>query len=215
MINYTVKPIKKEESYVWLLDKHYAHRIPPMAYVYGLYDNTSTLLGCCVFGYPCRKLQEYWGNILELVRLVVEEGCEKNTLSFFVAESLKMLPRPLTVVSYADDNVGHKGYIYQATNWIYTGLSSSEKKIFIEGKLIHRRSLNSVYGTSSVSELCKKYKIETEEQTGKHRYFMFLGTKKQKKELKDKLPYEVIKYPKGDNNRYDCGGKVAVQSLLF
>ena len=38
--------------------------------------------------------------------------------------SLNLLPKPQAIVSYADTSQGHHGYIYQATNWIYTGLSA-------------------------------------------------------------------------------------------
>lgn len=214
--DFTVQPIKKEECKPWLLDKHYAHRIPPIMYAYGLYDSNKQLQGCCIFGYPCRMLTEYWKNILELNRLVVNENLPRNVLSYLVSCSLKLLPSPNVIVSYADDNQGHHGYIYQATNWIYTGLSSSENKIFIEGNLVHRRTLNSVYKTSSVKDLQEKgYNIEVEEQVGKHRYFMFLGSKKQKKEMLSKLKYQILPYPKGDNTRYDASKEIITQGILF
>jgi hypothetical protein len=32
-----------------------------------------------------------------------------------------MLPKPTIVVSYADTAMGHIGYIYQASNFLFTG----------------------------------------------------------------------------------------------
>lgn len=37
---------------------------------------------------------------------------------------LKQYKDDLILVSYADSAQGHHGYIYQATNWIYTGISA-------------------------------------------------------------------------------------------
>ena len=41
-----------------------------------------------------------------------------------VGRSLRLLPKPSVVVSYADTAQGHVGYVYQAANFIYTGLSA-------------------------------------------------------------------------------------------
>ena len=95
MDGYTVMRIPKEQTYEWLLKKHYAKRIPPISVSFGLYDELMKLCGCCCFGYPCRKLMEYWGNIYELNRLVVKKGLKKNSLSYFVSQSLKLLSTPL------------------------------------------------------------------------------------------------------------------------
>jgi hypothetical protein len=160
-------------------------------------------------------MKQWNNNILELNRLCVNQ-IDKNQTSYFVGQCLKLLPSPLTIVSYADSNQKHCGYIYQATNWIYTGLSSSEKKVFVNGQLKHRRSLNSEFGTSSVEKLKKdRINIEIEEQEGKHRYFMFLGNKKEKVEMKKALKYKILPYPKGDNKNYDASYQPTIQEKMF
>jgi hypothetical protein len=130
---------------------------------------------------------------------------------------MKLLPKPMILVSYADANQSHHGYIYQATNWIYTGLSSKENKVFVNGKLQHRRTLNSMFGTSSISELngIDHVDVEIEEQAGKHRYFYFIGDRRQIKAIKKEFSYKVFEYPKGDNNRYDASYKPTIQKQLF
>lgn len=215
---YRVVSIRSDLTYEWLLRKHYAKRIPIIIYSLGLYDNENNLQGVCTFSYPCRMLMEsteYY--LLELTRLVINENLEKNLLSYFVTSCLNSLPKPIEIVSYADSNQGHHGYIYQATNWLYTGLSSKEKKVFVSGKLQHRRTLNSLYGTSSPEELSKKtgINIEVEEQDGKHRYFYFLGNKREVKQMKSKLKYPILPYPKGDNKRYDASYQTLQQPELF
>jgi len=212
---FRVISIKAELTHDWLVNKHYAKRIPIIIHSFGLYDSEN-LCGVCVFSYPCRMLMENSKYpILELTRLVINEQIDKNALSYFVSHSLNLLPKPLTVVSYADANQGHHGYIYQATNWAYTGLSSSENKIYVNGKLTHRRTLNARYGTSSVKELQNKTNVTVEEQGGKHRYFYFLGNKYERLSMKSSLKYPVLPYPKGDNKRYDASYKPLQQSELF
>ena len=63
----------------------------------------------------------------------MDEGLERNVLSFFVSSCLQMLPKPMVIVSFADTSMCHHGYIYQATNWIYTGLSAPFKDAMVRG----------------------------------------------------------------------------------
>lgn len=215
---YTVKSIDAFQCKEWLLYKHYAKRIPIIIYSFGLFDESNILNGVLTFSPPARMLaQSFKTETLELSRLVINERSERNCLSYFVSSVIKMLPKPMILVSYADANQSHCGYIYQATNWLYTGISSKEKKVFINGKLHHRRTLNSVFGTSSISELKEidNVNIEIEEQEGKHRYFYFIGNKKQKVKMKKEFTYELLPYPKGDNIRYDANYKPVIQKQLF
>ena len=129
---------------------------------------------------------------------------------------MKLLPKPVCIVSYADGNNGHHGYIYQATNWIYTGVTSSEK-IYINtrtNEVLHPRTVVSMFGSREVEKLPDYIEISKEE-SGKYRYFQFLGNKTEVKRMKKHLKYEILPYPKGNNNRYDAGYKPAVQTVLF
>ena len=49
----------------------------------------------------------------------------------------------------------------------------------------------------------------------KHRYFYFLGQKKQKKEMLENLAYDIEPYPKGNNKRYDSTYCPSTQTVLF
>jgi len=59
------------------------------------------------------------------------------------------------IVSYADLNQGHLGKIYQASNWFFVGETGHEAGIMLNGKLTHRRTINSKYGTSTIEWLHK------------------------------------------------------------
>jgi hypothetical protein len=214
--DYQVRSVPKEQTYEWLLKKHYAKKIPSIVFSFGLYNKELLPVGFCTYGVPpSAPLVEhllsgyYKENILELNRLVVIDGLQRNVLSFFVSQTLKILPNPLCLVSYADPNNGHHGYIYQATNWIYTGTGSETPNFYLVqgGKQIH-------------SKWVKKYKdegyeIRSEFQEAKHRYIYFIGDKKTKKDMLSKLKYSICEYPKGDNSYYDASYKPAVQGSLF
>lgn len=209
---YTVRPIRTYETYEWLVRKHYAKRVPPVSFAFGLYEQVKGLRGICTFGIPASRF-EFNVQPYELNRLCVDEGLEKNVLSYFVSQALSLFPEQALIVSYADPNQGHHGYIYQATNWMYTGLSSAEKKMFVNGQELHRKTFYNLYGTSSIPLLEEKgLEIEFEPQEGKHRYF-WAKTKDLKRELIAK--YVLLPYPKGENQRYDASYEPQVQSLLF
>ena len=214
---YKVNHIKNKECKEWLLYKHYAKRIPPIQFAFGLFDIQNTIVGVCTLSIPASRFKLSL-DVYELNRLVSNDNLPKNTLSYFVSKVLKKIPTKKIIVSYADKNQNHHGYIYQATNWIYTGFSTAEKKIIVNGKELHRRTLYDTYGTSSIDKLKKKgLNIEQIEQYGKHRYLYILDNKKNRKkifqEIKNK--YGTIPYPKGDNKKYDASYKPKTQTQLF
>lgn len=219
---FSVRSIDSFQCKEWLLYKHYAKRIPSIEYSFGLYA-AEILVGVCTFGCPPRVMndgecifKEYRVKTFELNRLCVNDGLEKNTLSFFVAHCLKLLPKACCVVSYADYTFGHNGYIYQATNWIYAGLNQiHERQIYLDGKEVHPRTACSMGFTSITEWAAKEPRVTLGEYTKKHRYFQFLGNKKEVAKMKKEFVYEIFPYPKGDNKKYDSSYKPTVQVSLF
>lgn len=224
---YQVEKITSSECKEWFLQKHYLKRLASFTYCFGLYKN-KYLEGVCSYGRPVAHSLikgafngKYQNNFLELNRLIINENNQKNLLSFFLGTTLKLLPKPLIVVSYADQSQGHHGYIYQATNWTYTGLSAKRKDYKIKGVNLHGSSLldreGRDFGRGKIEIMRQKYgdKLYTEERPRKHRYFYFLGNKKEKQEIKSNLQYKVKPYPKGDNKKYDASYIPATQGLLF
>lgn len=217
-----VKSIHAFQCKDWLLNKHYAKRIPSIEYSFGIFDD-NILKGVCTFGSPPRVMNDgesifhtYRCKVLELNRLCVNEDLPKNTLSFFVSKCLHSLPKNTCVVSYADYSFGHTGYIYQATNWIYTGLNQiHERQIFYNGKEVHPRTACSM-GFTNISTWAKNDKnVKLGDYTKKHRYFHFLGSKTQIKMMRKDFKYKVFSYPKGENKRYDATYNPNVQIELF
>lgn len=202
-----VRSILSEETYPWLLHKHYARRIPSISHAYGLYVGPY-LQGVVTFGMPaspfvCQGLagKEWADKVLELNRLCIQEPAPRNAGSFLVAGALGYLPKPSIVVSYADAGQGHHGYIYQATNFIYTGASKERTDIFAgDGK--HARHHK---GDTSIRQ----------HRSSKHRYVYFCGDRRQKRAMRAAFKYPVLPYPKGDNRRYDAGAAVPTQVVLL
>ena len=212
---YRVQSIKTEECKEWFLKKHYAKRIPNSIYTFGLYEG-SLLQGVVSYGMTANNnLNEIIKDIkaIELNRLVINNDVDKNALSFFVSQSLNMLPKPIVVISYADSEQGHNGYIYQATNWVYTGTSEGKRVYLKDGKEYHRKSAYEL-GINSIEEAEKRgftyYKGKP-----KHRYLYIIGSKKQKNKMIKQLPWNIEPYPKGINKRYDAGYKPTTQATLF
>lgn len=222
MEEYSVKSIKRHETLTWLKNIHYAKRVPMIMYAFGLYKN-DVLRGVITYGKPvgkdlciCICGEKYKSEVTELNRLVLQYN-EKNEASFLVANSFKLLPKPLIIVSYADSNQNHNGYVYQATNFIYTGLSNKRSKFTINGKAIHERTLGGTKqrGNLTREQFFKKYNVKTSKQLGKHRYIYFLGNKHQKKQRLNDLQLKQYPYPKGKNINYDWNFEIETQKLLF
>jgi hypothetical protein len=220
-MNYEIKPIDYQDCKEWFLKKHYARRIPMVQFAFGLFDNEQ-LVGVCSYGttlaIDIRKRFEY--NVYELNRLVVNEGLPKNTLSYFVGTTIQMMPKPCVLLSYADTTKGHHGYIYQATNWIYTGLSAIVKEYKVRGEEdMHSQTLfdKSKGKENRVAYLKELYgdKLYMDYRDRKHRYFYFVGNKRDKKKMINELPYKIEPYPKGDNKRYDASYQPTTQIKLL
>lgn len=218
---YDVKSIDKKQTTEWLLHKHYAKRIPPIEYSFGLFYSNE-LIGIITYGTPpSSPLRDVFKfKLIELNRLCVNDGLEKNVLSFFVSKSLKMLPPPIIVISYADTEQNHHGYIYQATNFIYTGLSAKRTDWKIKGmEHLHGATVADMSrGKQNRAEYMRQKYGEDfylKDRSRKHRYLFFLGTKKQVKEMILSMPYKEHPYPKGDNKKYDSSYKPTVQFELF
>lgn len=194
-----VRQITYTETKPFILGVHYARRMPCVQYAFGLFEG-GVLCGCVTYGTPaspalCRGLagEKNRKHVLELNRLVLlPEYSGDNRASFLIAHSLKMLPSRTFVVSYADTAWSHVGYVYQATNWLYTGMSAKRVDTYQPGGL-HPRA----YNKNDHSDL-----YQTRSQ--KHRYVYLVGNKREKREMRKELIYKVLpEYPKGDETRYD------------
>lgn len=200
--HYMVRKIPKHDSYYWLINIHYAKRIPSISYAYGLFE-FGELVGVITYGTPpsstlCRGIcgARWQNHVLELNRLVLKNN-KPNEASRLVGATLKMLPQPTIVVSFADTAQRHAGIVYQATNFIYTGLSSKFVDPVVKG-LEHQHHATYAHGMTN-AEVVARYGAENVswvDRSRKHRYIKFVGNKAQIKEMQAALRYDVLDYPK-------------------
>ena len=133
-------------------------------------------------------------NVIELTRLWIEDDTPKNTESFLIGNTLRLVEKEI-IVSYAEIQQGHLGVVYQATNWLYTGLSAKRTNWVIEGVNKHCQTIADKYTSK---ELKAKYgdKFKSVDRPRKHRYLFINSNRRRKKELLSKLKYELKPYPK-------------------
>ena len=141
--------------------------------------------------------KENKSKVLELNRLIIlPEYNGENYASYLVGHSLKMLPNETYIVSYADwGGWGHIGYVYQATNFLYTGMTKERTDKYSDGHSRHYA------------------KNETRRQirTAKHRYVYLVGDKRTRREMYKQLNYQVEPYPKGTTRHYDISNPKGVE----
>ena len=133
-------------------------------------------------------------NVIELTRLWIDDICPKNSASFLIGNTIKSLDKEI-VVSFADISQNHLGIVYQATNWIYTGLSAKRTNWTIDGDTRHCQTLADKYTAKQIREkFGDRFSLQPRPQ--KHRYIYFNCNHRRKKELFRKLKYKPKPYPK-------------------
>ena len=194
----------------FILPRHYAGRIPSINYSFGWYENNK-LKAVCTFGKPasptvcnCVCGVEYANSVYELNRLCREEDMQ-TPISKFVAKCLKYLKQwDLIIISYSDTAMNHHGYIYQATNFIYTGCTD-ERYDYIETPNTYRRHSKALRDDGTGLKSIR---------SPKHRYIYFCTKNKYKlKEWKSHFKLPICDYPKGDNSNYTLGTVAPLQVI--
>lgn len=196
----TVERIEREKAKDFVESIHYSRKLPSnVVFSFGLFEG-GELRGVVTYGIPaspslCRGIagDENKDRVYELNRLAIMPGYNgENRASYLVSHSLKMLPNKTFVVSYADTGWTHIGYVYQACNFLYTGMSAKRLDTYQPtGK--HSRN----YDKNNHSDLHQT-------RNPKHRYVYLVGNKREKKEMLRQLRYPIkSEYPKGDERRYD------------
>lgn len=202
--DYEIKILSYQEAMTVVVEKHYLHRKCPVSRAYGLFKISSgECVGVVTYGVsPSSTLlkgicgPEEAKNVYELNRLWVSDEVPKNGESFLIANTMCLLDREI-VVSFADTSQGHLGVVYQASNFIYTGLSSKFKDPKVKGKEnMHHATYAHGMTNAQVIEKFGEENVVFVERPRKHRYIYFNCDKRKKKELLSKLRYKITEYPK-------------------
>ena len=202
---FEVKKIDYKVAMDIVVEKHYLHRKCPCSIAFGLFYDEE-VVGVIVFGKPasytlCNGIcgKDESKNVIEFSRLWVSDDMPKNTESWFISRAIKQCKFDI-IVSFADTEQGHIGYIYQATNWLYCGESKKQKYFRLKtmdndnGGTKYRRRARMPKG-KIIEEYGEKF-VEEYFSSLKHRYVFFNTDRRRKKELMGKLKYEIKPYPK-------------------
>jgi hypothetical protein len=205
---YFINQINYQLAMQVVIKNHYLHRKAPCSKAFGLFCNScKQVVGVIVYGVSCSSTllkgvcgEDESSNIYELTRLWIKDGTPKNTESYLIGNTLKLLDKEI-VVSFAEIQQGHNGTVYQASNFMYCGLSSKFKDPKVKG-LEHQH--HATYANRMTMQQVKdKYgerNVYYVERPRKHRYIFFNAKGQRKKVLLSKLKYKILPYPKHTPN---------------
>ena len=196
-----VVPIPPAVAKALIVQHHYLHSLPGgTGLAFGVFVD-HCLLGVVTLGvgpYNAHSLVKgaMPDDYLTLTRLWLSDELPPNSESRVLAVVIRAFKRHTDLkflVTYADPTYGHLGTIYQATGWLYTGLSDSMPLYDVgDGRVHHSRSLSHAYGTHSVEHFRKHgVPIRVLHQSAKHRYIYFLDPT-----WRSRLHVLVLPYPK-------------------
>lgn len=198
---------------------HYAKVAPVSPLAYNVFNNADEWCGVIIYSYGAtpnigKPYGLAQGEIVELVRVALngKQECTSQAVAMSLKRLRKDAPNVRLVVSYADCDQSHLGTIYQATNWIYTGVTDKgDLGAFIihsGGKIkrVHRKSIHSrmvlidgkmVHCPQTIAAVRKFIDPLAEEfrTKGKRKYLMPMDKRMKKQILPLSKPY-----PKTDAN---------------
>lgn len=179
---------------------HYSKSLPPPPMLYiGVWENEK-FIGVVLFSRGASK------NLLKPYKLEQVQGCELTRIALMnhftpvskiISIAIKFLKinckRLRLIVSFADPNEGHHGGIYQASNWIYCGVTSDTKEyIGPDKKKWHARMVKNSGETVCYGKRRKVFKpsqCQVIYKKGKHRYLMPLDDTMRKQIEPLRKPY--------------------------
>ena len=196
-----VRPIQVGAAGALLVREHYLHSMPGGTQLaFGVFADLR-LLGAATLGVgPKNGHRLVEGatpdDVITLSRLWLSDHLPANSESRVLAVVLRSLRKHTDlrfVLTYADPAAGHVGVIYQATGWLYTGLSEAMPLLDLgDGVRHHSRSLAHAYGTHSRRHFARHgVTVQLIEQAAKFRYVFPLDPT-----VRDRLTVPVLPYPK-------------------
>lgn len=156
---FVLEGVLRERAEELIRENHYAHSVPSGKSHY-FQAGEATL----IFAIPANNnigkfLVGKNVPVWELSRLWAPNGHERNLLTWAISEAVRLLkqmePKVAALVSYADPNVGHEGFVYRAASWHYCG-QCEESRYYRDasGQVVARRKFH------SGSKCLKKAEIE-------------------------------------------------------
>jgi len=197
---YSIREVSYKEAMDVVIRNHYLHRKAPCSVAFGLFLGDA-LKGVICYGTPSSAPlrsgiagNENALNVCELTRLWVCDSVPKNGESFLIGNTIRKCGKEICV-SYAEADMGHRGVVYQATNWIYTGLSAKRTNWTIEGVKNHCQTIADKYTSQEIREKFGD-KFSLQPRPRKHRYIFINAKGGRRKHLLGMIRYKHQPYPK-------------------
>lgn len=150
-----VNKVSRKEITEFIETWHYSGSINGCIadYCYALFSPDNQMKGAMFFGRlaMANQWKPYVDNpsdIIELRRLACVDETPKNSESFFIGKSLKLLKKEWNgkiVISYADKEYGHSGVIYKATNFELIKEIPGARIIIYKDKRYHDKVIRTKY----------------------------------------------------------------------
>ena len=202
---YRIEQIDKKLANDIQITNHYLHTKASCLYGFGLFQN-DTIVGVILYGNPtspttidiCGKSERK--NVIEITRLWIIDDTPKNTESYFIANTIKLIDKDI-IIAFADPEYGHVGIVYQASNFIFTGKSDRGGRVIaIRNNTIHNKTLWKQYKTAKkIREVFGDDNVYYKPYFTKLRYIYFNCNKYRKRELLTKMIYKQQIYIKQNN----------------
>lgn len=200
---YRVAPISRRTAMQYVVRFHYLHRVAPCEIAFGLLDTSSAIMGVICYGTPSSATlragiagPEYASAVTELTRLWVSDAAPRNGESYLIGNSIPRVNKPI-IVSFADTAQSHIGTIYQATNWLYTGLSAKRTDWAIAGDARHGQTHADKYTAQEIrAAFGDRFSLRS--RSRKHRYVFINAKRPQRMKNLHALRYPILPYPKLD-----------------
>jgi len=184
---------------------HYSHKTTPNHFLSFLVNKDQ---GALQLGYGIRPAMKHTiskdivkGNYCEFDRMWLSDVMPKNSESQVIALLLSYLkqvhPRIKFVITYADESVGNKGTIYQATNAIELPSVPTDFYLLPSGERIHPVTMWHRHKTRAKAFVEKQYPgIKHIKGTYKQRRYLYIlnnGLRRKFQERNDVLPAHKAK----------------------
>ena len=201
LTGWVVRRIPVKDAQEISMQCHYLHRKAPCSVAFGLLDPNEVIRGVILYGTPASAPlrsgiagNEESLNVIELTRLWVDDAAPKNGESFLIGRSIRQCGKEI-VVSFADMSFGHIGTVYQASNFLYTGLSAKRTSWTVRGAEKHGHTWADKFTAVEMRHMFGD-KFSLEERSRKHRYIYINAKGKRHSEILSNLKYPILPYHK-------------------
>lgn len=190
---YYVMQITRNDALAKLQEQDNVRRKNPnVSYAFGMYDRdrANRLTAVVTFGSPpsptiCVGLcgEDEKLNILELNSLWADTSVSNDAVVYFIKESMRRVPKDI-ILSYVSTENERICRVYKMLGFTYTGLTKARtNRVSIDGVIRHNRSKDYTFENTYIVPRPRK-----------HRFVMFNAEGIRKKDLVDKLRYDVYSY---------------------